>query len=67
VVLPVTFGTLDNYKTWLIKFEVEDFESSYHAILGRLALSKFMAIPHYVYLLLKMPGRAGVLTFRGDL
>jgi hypothetical protein len=26
-----------------------------------------MAVPHYVYLLLKMPGRSGVLTFRGDL
>ena len=26
-----------------------------------------MAIPHYVYLLLKMPGKTGVLTFRGDL
>jgi hypothetical protein len=26
-----------------------------------------MAMPHYVYLLLKMPGRSGVLTLRGDL
>jgi hypothetical protein len=26
-----------------------------------------MAVPHYVYLLLKMPGRSGVLTLRGDL
>ena len=67
VVLLVTFGTPDNYQTELIKFEVADFESSYHAILGRLALAKFMAIPHYVYLLLKMPGKTGVLTFRGDL
>jgi hypothetical protein len=25
-----------------------------------------MAVPHYVYLLLKMPGRSGVLTLRGD-
>ena len=30
-------------------------------------MAKFMAIPHYVYLLLKMPGKTGVLTFRGDL
>ena len=44
-----------------------DFESSYHAILGRPALAKFMAVPHYVYLLLKMPRKTGVLTFRGDL
>ena len=63
----VTFGTNKNYRTEHIKFEVADFESSYHAILGRLALAKFMAVPHYVYLLLKMPGKTGVLTLRGDL
>ena len=67
IVLPVTFSTLDNYRTELIKFEVADFESSYHAILGRPALAKFMAVPHYVYLLLKMTGKTGVLSFRGDL
>ena len=26
-----------------------------------------MVVPHYAYLLLKMPGKIGVLTFRGDL
>jgi hypothetical protein len=36
VVLPVTFGTRENYRTEFIKFEVANFESSYHAILGRL-------------------------------
>jgi hypothetical protein len=30
-----------------IKFEVADFETSYHAILGRPAIAKFMAVPHY--------------------
>jgi hypothetical protein len=42
----------DNYHMKYIKLEVADFESSYHAILGRPALAKFMAVPHYVYLLL---------------
>jgi hypothetical protein len=46
---------------------VANFESSYYAILGRPALAKFMAVPHYVYLLLKMPGKKWVLTFRGNL
>jgi hypothetical protein len=59
ITLSVTFGTPSNYRTEFIKFEVADFESSYHAILGRLALAKFMAIPHYPYLLLKMPGPTG--------
>jgi hypothetical protein len=67
VVLPVTFGTRENYCTEFIKFEVANFESSYHAILGHPALAKFMVVPHYIYLLLKMPGQSGVLTLRGDL
>ena len=50
-----------------IQFKVADFESSYHAIFGRPALGKFMAVPHYLYLLLKMPGSNGVLSFQGDL
>jgi hypothetical protein len=62
VVLPVTFGTRENYRTKFIKFEVANFESSYYAILGRPALTKFMAVLHYVYLLLKMPRLSGVLT-----
>jgi hypothetical protein len=67
VVLPVTFDTRENYRIGFIKFEVANFESSYHAILGHPALAKFMAVPHYIYLLLKMPLHSGVLTLRGDL
>jgi hypothetical protein len=67
VVLLVTFGTRENYHTEFIKFKVANFESFYHAILGRPAPAKFMAVPHYLYLLLKMPGLSGVLTLRGDL
>jgi hypothetical protein len=37
VILPVTFGMRENYCTEFIKFEVANFESSYHAILGRPA------------------------------
>jgi hypothetical protein len=68
VVLPVTFGeSRDNYHTEYIKFEVADFETSYHAMLGRPAIAKFMAVPHYTYLVLKMPSPAGVLSLQGDL
>jgi hypothetical protein len=68
VVLPVTFGeTRENYHTEYIKFEVADFETSYHAILGRSAITKFMAVPHYTYLVLKMPSPTGVLSLQGDL
>jgi hypothetical protein len=67
VVLPITFSTREKCRTEFIKFEVANFESSYHAILGHPALTKFMAVLHYVYLLLKMPGQSGVLTLRGVL
>jgi hypothetical protein len=68
VVLPVTFGeSWDNYRTEYIKFEVADFETSYHAILGRPAIAKFMAVPQYTYLVLKMPSPAGVLSLQEDL
>jgi hypothetical protein len=68
VVLPVTFGeTRENYCTEYIKFEVADFETSYNAIIGRPAIAKFMAVPHYMYLVLKMPSPTGVLSLQGDL
>jgi hypothetical protein len=68
VVLPVIFGeSRDNYRTEYVKFEVADFETSYHAILSRPAIAKFMAVPHYTYLVLKMPSPAGVLSLQGDL
>jgi hypothetical protein len=43
-----------------------DFEGTYHAILGQPALAKFMAVPHYVYLMLKMPTEQGVLSLHGN-
>jgi hypothetical protein len=68
VVLPVTFGeTRENYRTEYIKFEVANFETSYHTILGRPAIAKFMAVPHYTYLVLKMPSPVGVVSLQGDL
>jgi hypothetical protein len=68
VVLLVTFGeSRDNYRTEYVKFEVADFETSYHAIHGRPAITKFMAVPHYTYLVLKIPCPTGVLSLQGDL
>jgi hypothetical protein len=64
--LPVTFGTRENFQTENIQFEVADFETAYNAFLGRPALTKFMSIPHYAYLVLKMLGPRGVISIRGD-
>ena len=55
----ITFGPRNNYRTEYVNFEVAEFETSYHAILGRPSLAKFMAIPNHTYLLLKMPAPKG--------
>jgi hypothetical protein len=34
----------------------------YHAILERSCYAKFMAVPNYTYLKMKMPGPKGVIT-----
>lgn len=60
--LPVTFGNADNYRTETLTFEVVDFTGPYHIILGRPCYVKFMAIPSYAYLKLKLPGPAGIIT-----
>jgi hypothetical protein len=68
VVLLVTFGEItENYRIEYINFEVADFGTSYHAILGRPAIAKFIAVPHYTYLVLKMSCHVGVLALQGDL
>jgi hypothetical protein len=46
---------------------VADFETAYNAFLGWPALTKFMAILHYAYLVLKMPGPCWVISIRGDI
>jgi hypothetical protein len=43
-----------------------DWPSQYHAILGWPAFAKFMAIPHYACLALKIPGPKGVITVQGS-
>jgi hypothetical protein len=67
VCLPVTFGTKENFRTEYLTFKVADFLSSYHAILGRPMLAKFMAIPHHTYLIMKMPVPNGILSVLGDI
>jgi hypothetical protein len=51
----------------MLTFEIADFPGTYHAILGRPCYAKFMVIPNYTYLKLKMLGPCGVITIGGDL
>jgi hypothetical protein len=67
VCLPVTFGTKENFRIEYLTFEVTNFPSSYHAILGRPMPTKFMAIPHHTYLIMKMSMPNGMLSVLGDI
>jgi hypothetical protein len=64
--LDVIFGTPTNFRKEKIEFEVVDWPSQYHAILGRPTFARFMAVPHYTYLKLRMPANRGPLTISGS-
>jgi hypothetical protein len=66
IYMPVTFGTPENYITEFLRFEVANFDCGYNTIIGRPGLAKFMAIPHYTYMILKMPEQQGIITMRAD-
>jgi hypothetical protein len=64
--LKVLFGKKGNSRREPIWFEVVDISSPYHVVLGCPALAKFMAVPHYAYLKMKLPGPRGVITVSGS-
>jgi hypothetical protein len=65
VQLEVLFGQKGNSRREPIWFEVVDISSTYHALLGLPALAKFMAVPHYAYLKMKLLGPRGVIPVSG--
>jgi hypothetical protein len=60
--LPVCFGTPSNFRKEALTFEVVGFRGTYHAVLGRPCYTKFMVVPNYTYLKLKMSGPNGIIT-----
>jgi hypothetical protein len=66
IALDVCFGNRQNYRRDKLDFEVMGWPSQYHAILGRPVFSRFMAVPHYTYLVLKIPGPRGIITVKGS-
>ena len=65
VILEVTFGSPGNSRSEELVFIIAPFQSSYQALLGRMAFARFNALPHYGHLTLKMPGPRGVITVSG--
>jgi hypothetical protein len=51
-----------NFRIETLTLEVVGFSGTYHAILGRPAYAKFMTVPNYMYLKLKIPGPKGIIT-----
>jgi hypothetical protein len=66
IYMSVTFGTPENYRTEFLRFEVACFDCGYNAIIVRPRLAKFMDIPHFPYMILKMSGPKGIITVRAD-
>ena len=64
--LDVTFGDATHFHSETMEFEVVNWRSQYHAILGRPAFARFMVVPLYAYLQLKMPGPKGIITVSGN-
>jgi hypothetical protein len=62
VALPVCFGISANFRKETLTFEVVGFHGTYHAILGHPCYARFMAVPNYTYLKLKMPSPNDVIT-----
>ena len=60
--LPVTFGDQFNCRTETLAFKVVGFPGTFHAILGHPCYVKFMVVPNYTYLKLKMLGLSRVIT-----
>jgi hypothetical protein len=55
-----------NFRKEKLKFEVIDWSSQYHALLGRPAYVRFMAVLHYTYFLWRIPGPKGPIMVKGS-
>jgi hypothetical protein len=62
ITLPITFGDPTNFYIKQLQFEMVDFLGFCNAILRRSCCAKFMAIPNYTYLKMKLAGLHGVIT-----
>ena len=62
LVLEVVFGSLDNFRSEKLTFDIAPFRSGYQALLRRTTFTRFSVVPHYASLKLKMPGPRGIIT-----
>jgi hypothetical protein len=62
--LPVTFRDPSNFRKETLTLEVVGSHSTYHALLGWPCYVKFIAIPNYTYLKIKMSGPNKIINVR---
>jgi hypothetical protein len=65
IALDVQFGTKENFRKEKLEFEMIDWPSQYHALLGRPTYARFVAVPHYTYLLWRILGPNCPITVKG--
>jgi hypothetical protein len=66
IALDIQFGAVENFRKEKLEFQVIDWPSQYHAHLGRPTYARFMAVPHYTYLLWRIPRPNGRIPVRGS-
>jgi hypothetical protein len=66
VLLPASFGDLDNARTETLTFDVVDIYHPYLAIFGRGFMNKYDAVIRQQFLCLKISASKGVITVFGD-
>jgi hypothetical protein len=67
VVLPITFGKRDNFRTENVTFDIAEISLPYNGLLSRPTLAHFMVVAHYAYNMIKIPATWGVLSVRADI
>lgn len=65
IVMPITFGHVNNTRTEELMFEIVDMEFPYNAFLGRGTLNAFEAVLHSAYLCMKIPSNQGIISVYG--
>jgi hypothetical protein len=51
-----------NYRMEHVVFEIADIDLPFNAIIGRVALYRFMDATHYVYLMMKILAPSGIIV-----
>jgi hypothetical protein len=56
----------ENFRMELVVFNIANIDLPFNAIIGRLALYRFMATTHYVYQMIKIPAPNGIIMICTD-